>query len=216
MGPPWTPSPPLLPPSTRWRRCGRQFLVCRRARQAACRDALPQRRRLCCTGVTALLCRLSARRAVACLSLLRTHRAPRVPGVADVPPLLPPLAPQVVRCSQGEVPIHKLFGKEAQALVSKLNIEAQHRWPAGLRASGFGGRPALAVLPASSGARRSFASQPRPVPAAAAAPSRTCPAPAVSGLTPRAAPWPPPSQGRCGCCQDSGGSGGPQRAAPRA
>jgi hypothetical protein len=34
---------------------------------------------------------------------------------------------QVVQCSQGEVPIHQLFGKQAQALVSKLNIEGQHR-----------------------------------------------------------------------------------------
>ncbi|KAL4855709.1 COBW domain-containing protein [Chlorella vulgaris] len=39
---------------------------------------------------------------------------------------LNPLA-KVVQCSQGEVPIHQLFGKQAQALVSKLNIEGQHR-----------------------------------------------------------------------------------------
>ncbi|PSC76572.1 cobalamin biosynthesis isoform A [Micractinium conductrix] len=39
---------------------------------------------------------------------------------------LNPLA-QVVACTHGEVPVQQLFGSGAQALVSKLNIEGQHR-----------------------------------------------------------------------------------------
>ena len=35
---------------------------------------------------------------------------------------------QVVSCSQGQVPIQRLFGAEAQAVVSRLNIEGQHRY----------------------------------------------------------------------------------------
>lgn len=54
-----------------------------------------------------------------------TPSAP-LPTWAPCPAL--PAPPQVKQCSQGAVPIQELFGRGAQGLVSKLNIEGQHRW----------------------------------------------------------------------------------------
>ena len=58
-----------------------------------------------------------------------------LPALAHLPLCQPSLATypahsclQVVSCSQGAVNIKQLFGEQAQALVSKLNIEGQHRW----------------------------------------------------------------------------------------
>ncbi|KAL4424848.1 hypothetical protein ABPG77_011098 [Micractinium sp. CCAP 211/92] len=52
--------------------------------------------------------------------------APTMESLQAIVASLNPLA-QVVSCAHGQVPVQKLFGSEAQGLVSKLNIEGQHR-----------------------------------------------------------------------------------------
>ena len=56
----------------------------------------------------------------------RTHSHLLAPTLASTRPASP-ASPQVVACTHGEVPVQQLFGSGAQALVSKLNIEGQHR-----------------------------------------------------------------------------------------
>ena len=64
-----------------------------------------------------------ARPALYCTALHCLHSPTRQTSLCPAPSCL-----QVVSCSQGAVNIKQLFGEQAQALVSKLNIEGQHRW----------------------------------------------------------------------------------------